>query len=37
MSFFVGTPTAAKYIPLAESEKIPGVGLFTGAPSSTSH
>ena len=23
MSFFVGTPTAAKYIPLAESEKIP--------------
>ena len=30
--FFVGTPTAAKYVPLAESDKIPLVGLFTGAP-----
>lgn len=29
--FFVGTPTAAKYIPLAEASKIPLVGLFTGA------
>ena len=31
MGFFVGTPTAAKYVPLAESSKIPVVGLFTGA------
>lgn len=31
-AFFVGTPTAAKYAPLAESDKIPLVGLFTGAP-----
>lgn len=31
-AFFVGTPTAAKYVPLAESEKIPLVGLFSGAP-----
>lgn len=31
-AFFVGTPTAAKYLPLAEAEKIPIVGLFTGAP-----
>ena len=31
-AFFVGTPTAAKYLPLAESSKIPIVGLFTGAP-----
>lgn len=29
--FFVGTPTAAKYIPLAEAEHMPVVGLFTGA------
>ncbi len=29
--FFVGTPTAVKYIPMAESNKIPVVGLFTGA------
>lgn len=29
--FFVGTPTAAKYIPLAEEAKLPIVGLFTGA------
>jgi branched-chain amino acid transport system substrate-binding protein len=31
LGFFVGTPTAAKYVPLAEAEKIPVVGLFTGA------
>ena len=31
-AFFVGTPTAAKYVPLAENEKTPLVGLFTGAP-----
>lgn len=31
MGFFVGTPTAAKYIPMAESAKVPVVGLFTGA------
>jgi ABC-type branched-subunit amino acid transport system substrate-binding protein len=30
-AFFVGTPTAARYIPLAESSKVPLVGLFTGA------
>ena len=29
--FFVGTPTAAKYVPLAEAGKVPVVGLFTGA------
>lgn len=29
--FFVGTPTAAKYVPMAEAEKLPVVGLFTGA------
>ena len=29
--FFVGTPTAAKYVPLAEGERMPVVGLFTGA------
>ena len=29
--FFVGTPTAAKYVPLAEQSKVPVVGLFTGA------
>jgi branched-chain amino acid transport system substrate-binding protein len=29
--FFVGTPTAAKYVPLAQQEKLPVVGLFTGA------
>ena len=32
MGFFVGTPTGLKYVPLAESNKIPLVGLFTGAP-----
>jgi branched-chain amino acid transport system substrate-binding protein len=31
LGFFVGTPTAVKYVPLAESNKIPVVGLFTGA------
>lgn len=30
-AFFVGTPTAAKYIPLAEEARLPIVGLFTGA------
>lgn len=29
--FFVGTPTAAKYVPMAEENKLPVVGLFTGA------
>lgn len=31
LGFFVGTPTAVKYLPLAESNKIPLIGLFTGA------
>ena len=31
LGFFVGTPTAVKYVPFAESEKIPLIGLFTGA------
>jgi ABC-type branched-subunit amino acid transport system substrate-binding protein len=31
LGFFVGTPTAVKYLPLAETNKIPLVGLFTGA------
>jgi ABC-type branched-subunit amino acid transport system substrate-binding protein len=31
LAFFVGTPTAVKYIPLAEAARIPLVGLFTGA------
>jgi branched-chain amino acid transport system substrate-binding protein len=31
-AFFVGSPTAAKHVPLAEQYKIPIVGLFTGAP-----
>ena len=29
--FFVGTPTAAKYVPMAQENKVPVVGLFTGA------
>ena len=29
--FFVGTPTAAKYVPMAEAAHMPVVGLFTGA------
>jgi ABC-type branched-subunit amino acid transport system substrate-binding protein len=31
LGFFVGTPTAVRYVPMAESAKIPVVGLFTGA------
>ncbi|HEV2395440.1 MAG TPA: ABC transporter substrate-binding protein [Candidatus Sulfotelmatobacter sp.] len=31
LGFFVGTPTAKVYVPLAQEEKIPVVGLFTGA------
>ncbi len=31
LGFFVGTPTAVKYLPMAEANKIPLVGLFTGA------
>jgi branched-chain amino acid transport system substrate-binding protein len=31
LGFFVGTPTAVKYVPLAEKTQIPIVGLFTGA------
>jgi branched-chain amino acid transport system substrate-binding protein len=31
LGFFVGTPTAVKYVPMAEANKIPLVGLFTGA------
>ncbi|HET9408411.1 MAG TPA: ABC transporter substrate-binding protein [Candidatus Sulfotelmatobacter sp.] len=30
-AFFVGTPTAARYVPLAEARHFPIVGLFTGA------
>src|ERR1700747_579389 len=33
LGVFGGTPTAVKYLPMAESEKIPLVGLFTGAQS----
>jgi len=29
--FFVGTPTAAKYVPLVEEARLPVVGWFTGA------
>ena len=31
LGFLVGAPAAAKYIPLAEAEKMPLVGIFTGA------
>lgn len=31
MGFFVGTPTAVKYVPLVDTNKIPAVGWFTGA------
>ena len=31
MGFFVGTPTAVKYVPMAEESKMPLIGLFTGA------
>jgi len=30
-AFFVGAPPATKYVPMAESNKFPIVGLFTGA------
>lgn len=31
LGFFVGTPTAKVYLPMAQEEKVPVVGLFTGA------
>lgn len=31
LGFFVGTPTAKVYVPMAQVDKIPVVGLFTGA------
>jgi branched-chain amino acid transport system substrate-binding protein len=31
LGFFVGTPTAKVYVPMAQDERIPVVGLFTGA------
>ena len=31
LGFMVGTPTALKYTPLVEENKVPMVGLFTGA------
>ncbi len=31
LGFFVGTPTAVKYVPMVEEHKVPLVGLFTGA------
>ena len=31
LGFFVGTPTAKVYVPMAQDDKIPVVGLFTGA------
>ncbi len=31
LGFFVGTPTAVKYVPMADTGKIPLIGLFTGA------
>ena len=31
MAFFVGTPTGAKAVPMAEAQKVPVVGFFTGA------
>jgi branched-chain amino acid transport system substrate-binding protein len=31
LGFFVGTPTAKAYVPLAQEDKTPVVGLFTGA------
>ncbi len=31
LGFFVGTPTAKVYVPLAQEQKSPVVGLFTGA------
>ncbi len=37
LAFFVGTPTAVKYVPMAESNKIPLVGLFTERRHSMCH
>jgi len=31
LGFFVGTRQPVKYLPLAESNKIPLIGLFTGS------
>ncbi len=31
LGFFVGTPTAKVYVPVAQADKVPVVGLFTGA------
>jgi ABC-type branched-subunit amino acid transport system substrate-binding protein len=31
MGFFVGTPTGAKAVPMAEAHRVPVVGFFTGA------
>ena len=31
LGFFVGTPTAKVYVPLAQEQKIPVIGLYTGA------
>jgi len=31
LGFFVGTPTAKVYLPMAQEEKVPVIGLFTGA------
>jgi ABC-type branched-subunit amino acid transport system substrate-binding protein len=31
MGFFVGTPTGAKVVPMAEANKVPAIGFFTGA------
>jgi len=31
MGFFVGTPTGAKAVPMAETHKVPILGFFTGA------
>jgi branched-chain amino acid transport system substrate-binding protein len=31
LGFFVGTPTTKVYVPMAEDEKIPVIGLFSGA------
>src|SRR6202521_2098747 len=32
MGFFVGTPTAVKYVPMAEGGKGPLIGLFAAGP-----
>jgi len=31
MGFFVGTPTGAKVVAMAEAHKVPAIGFFTGA------